>query len=264
MDLLVQTDCAHNCDCNSNAGSPSLSIESPSSDDDAFCPNQSPRSDNFHERENDFKSVSVQEVKKSAFVHPRPPVDSDVSTSGYIACEVRPDGPHGKTLVVLEDVRRGQPVIKFGGPIWGREEYERCEDYGHCLQIGANTFLGPYDGPDDYTDHSCDPSCYIVNREDKEAVLVALKDMKAGDRVTFDYATTLFYDYRFNCSCGCEAPNCRGVIHDFTLMTPEQQKDLYERGVLPSFIADWYVNKTVAPTQAPVPSAGCPPTQSEL
>lgn len=255
-----------NCDCNNaHNGSPCASIESPTGDDDAFCQGQNPRRIDCNDKFNmaqlhkELKQMDQQSEEDKNLYRPCPPPDmlppplTDIptDTDRYVPCEVRPDGPHGKTLVVLEDVRRGQPVIKFGGPIWNREEYERCEDYGHCLQIGANTFLGPYDGPDDYTDHSCDPTCYIVNREDKEAVLVALKDMKAGDRVTFDYATTLFQDYRFDCRCDCGADNCRGVIHDFTLMTDDQQKDLFERGVLPKFIVDWYLNKPVDPIAPP-------------
>ena len=51
------------------------------------------------------------------------------------------------------------------------------------------------------------------------------------------------------------------MIKDFTLMDDDQQKDLYERGILPKFIVEWYLNKPTNPNCPPVspPDANLPP-----
>lgn len=70
-----------------------------------------------------------------------------------------------------------------------------------------------------YVNHSCDPSAFFDTTEMK---LIALKDLQAGDPITFFYPSTEWkMDRAFQCLCG--APNCIGNIQGAYYLTPDQQ-----------------------------------------
>jgi hypothetical protein len=67
-------------------------------------------------------------------------------------------------------------------------------------------------GPE-YTSHSCDPNSYFRFTDDKIA-LVTIKDVKAGEWITFDYCTTEWAMAEpFKCQCG--SSKCRGDIQGY-------------------------------------------------
>lgn len=70
-----------------------------------------------------------------------------------------------------------------------------------------------------YINHSCDPNCKI-NDEDE---VVAIKPIKAGEEISFDYASVskeewdrdpgaFFWDDRWSFDCQCGSTNCHGRI----------------------------------------------------
>jgi len=60
-----------------------------------------------------------------------------------------------------------------------------------------------------YINHSCEPNSYMKNVHGHILVL-ALRDIEAGEEVTIDYHSTLHSDKK-RCTCG--APSCRGTIN---------------------------------------------------
>lgn len=71
-----------------------------------------------------------------------------------------------------------------------------------------------------YVNHSCDPSAFFDTTEMK---LITLKDLQAGDPITFFYPSTEWkMDRPFQCLCG--APNCIGNIQGAYYLTPDQQQ----------------------------------------
>jgi hypothetical protein len=58
--------------------------------------------------------------------------------------------------------------------------------------------------PVDFINHSCEPNCGFTDA----TTLVAMRDIKAGESVTFDYAMSDTNSFiTFNCHCG--SPICR-------------------------------------------------------
>lgn len=56
--------------------------------------------------------------------------------------------------------------------------------------------------------HSCEPNCFF---DTTTLQLVAIKDIKEGEEMTFFYPSTEWnMDRAFQCKCGCD--NCLGVI----------------------------------------------------
>ena len=57
--------------------------------------------------------------------------------------------------------------------------------------------------------HSCDPNVFLRGLD-----VVALRDLRSGEEVTFDYHTTE-YDLVEPFTCQCGARLCQGVIRGF-------------------------------------------------
>lgn len=99
------------------------------------------------------------------------------------------------------------------------------------LQIGRIHYLD-LDKPYIYFNHSCEPNAGIRNT----ATLFALKKIKKGEEITFDYSTTV--DEAFLCKCGSK--KCRGVVADFFAIPQKLQQFYVRRGAVPKFIEKKY------------------------
>lgn len=60
-----------------------------------------------------------------------------------------------------------------------------------------------------FINHSCDPSCETEQIDDRVWV-IALRDIKAGEELTYDY---LLYDGDDEAPCYCGAKKCRGTMY---------------------------------------------------
>ena len=90
---------------------------------------------------------------------------------------------HGWGSVLDRAVKQGETVLGIHGPVGPRQTpYSFSTDDGlHVEPTGYGHFVN----------HACEPSCEIVY-DDATALptLVALRDLAAGDEVTFDYTQT--------------------------------------------------------------------------
>jgi len=69
-----------------------------------------------------------------------------------------------------------------------------------------------------YSNHSCDANLGMRG----EITFVAMRDIRAGDELTHDWATTDDDDYCIECNCG--APNCRKILTGKDWQRPELQR----------------------------------------
>src|SRR5438128_8437825 len=79
------------------------------------------------------------------------------------------------------------------------------------IQIDDDLFIAPVaeeerEGSMLYSNHSCDANLGLRG----EITFVAMRDIRAGEELTHDWATTDNNDYSLKCKCG--APNCRGTL----------------------------------------------------
>ncbi len=101
----------------------------------------------------------------------------------------------------------------------------------YTIQIGSNRHLAcpairqTHDEPDYcwlYLNHNCDPNGYI-NAD--ELAFRALRDIAAGDEITFNYLTTESeLAAPFTCTCG--STNCFGLIRGRDFLTPAELERL--------------------------------------
>lgn len=83
-----------------------------------------------------------------------------------------------------------------------------------------------------YMNHSCDPSAALDVNERDDIHVRALREIKAGEAVTFFYPSTEWdMDQPFDCTCG--ASNCLGRISGAKQLSVDQLK---ERGFVNNHI----------------------------
>jgi len=126
---------------------------------------------------------------------------------------VRKSPIHGRGLFAIKPVRKGEIVAIKGGHIFDRKKLKEIQPrLGPAeIQIGEDLFIGPLtrgqrEGSMIFSNHSCDPNIGVAG----QIVFVALRNIRAGEELTHDWATTDDDTYRLKCNCG--AANCRRVI----------------------------------------------------
>ena len=120
---------------------------------------------------------------------------------------------HGTGGFAARDIPSGTRVIEYvGEKITKAESLRRCEANNEFIFCLDDTFDldGSVDwNPARFLNHSCEPNCETVI-EDGRVWIVANRDIKAGEELTFNYCYDL-EDYReYPCLCG--APQCVGYI----------------------------------------------------
>lgn len=132
---------------------------------------------------------------------------------------------HGKGLFAVADIAAGEIVAVKGGYVLTAGQWAALEQtLGSAeIQLAEELFIAPVaeahrDGSMLFTNHSCDPNIAIQG----QIVLVAMRDIAAGEELTHDWATTDDLDYVLECRCG--SPACRGTITGKDWMKPELQE----------------------------------------
>lgn len=112
----------------------------------------------------------------------------------------------GKGVFADKDYDKDEKVLSFQGKAITKDEIKNPD---YVIQVGKNKYLDKSGGFDDYANHSCNPNCGIRERD-----LVAIKPIKKGEEITWDYATSIDDDWEMKCKCG--ESNCRKVVKKFT------------------------------------------------
>ena len=140
--------------------------------------------------------------------------------------EVRESKIHGRGLFAITDIAKDEVVAVKGGYIVDRKALR--EGIAPLLgpveiQIGDDLFIAPVteeerEGSMLYSNHSCDPNLGIRG----EITFVAMRDIRAGEELTHDWATT--DDDKYSVACKCGASNCRKILTGKDWQRPELEK----------------------------------------
>jgi hypothetical protein len=131
----------------------------------------------------------------------------------------------GRGLFALEPLSRDEVVAVKGGHVLDRAAYRALPDklQNSDIQIADNLHLAAvtdeeYEPVMLFLNHSCEPNVGFAGN----VVLVAMRDIAAGEELTTDYA--LFDDYDGNMRCNCGTASCRGVIDGKDWQRPDLQR----------------------------------------
>lgn len=138
-------------------------------------------------------------------------------------CEVRNSEIHGRGVYATQDIAKETQIIEYLGEYIDKEESERraWEQVAHADETGdAAVYIftlddkWDIDGDVPWNDarlinHSCEPNCEAWIEGD-EIYIYALRDIKAGEELTFDYGFDV--DCYLDHPCQCGTDSCVGYI----------------------------------------------------
>jgi SET domain-containing protein len=132
--------------------------------------------------------------------------DSNIAARWRLYAVAATDIPNRRVLATC-------PGVKLPFPVAGSIALSATE---HLLISGAALFL----------DHSCTPNVRVfVQPRDNTCDIIALRDIRAGERLTYNYLTTE-WDMAEPFRCKCGASNCMGMIRGFANLTTTQQQSM--------------------------------------
>lgn len=125
--------------------------------------------------------------------------------------EARPVGEKGWGSFATEPIAAGEVVAGFGGWVVDRLVLATMshDRQARSIQIDDNLYLVSSEErePGDMLNHSCEPNCGLLGSQ----LLVAMRDIAAGEEITFDYAMCDTSDYdEFRCLCA--TASCREIV----------------------------------------------------
>jgi len=162
--------------------------------------------------------------------------------------EIRKSKIAGYGVFAKKNIKKGTLIITLKGEICSSEEISRriknkVERPADPLQIDASTYLDLNEISRTFN-HSCNPNAFIRGKNE----LVALRDIKKDEEITYDYSTTADEDeeevknehgiWYFACSCGSK--NCRHIIKQFKNLPPKLKNFYLKNKFAPDFILNKY------------------------
>ena len=140
--------------------------------------------------------------------------------------EVRESKIHGRGLFAIADIAKSEIVAVKGGHIVdGKALREQITPrLGPVeIQIDDDLFIAPVTDEERalsmlYLNHSCEPNLGVRG----EITFVAIRNIRAGEELTHDWAMTDDDDYSLECKCG--AANCRKTLNGKDWQRPDLQK----------------------------------------
>lgn len=139
----------------------------------------------------------------------------------------------GMGVFANREIAPWEVILEFGGPIIDFAETKR-RGPRECMaiQIGEDRYFDTR-APGVLVNHSCFPNAGIM----WDRFLVALRPIRKGQEIRFDYSTTM-QEQSFTMTCLCGDPHCRGEVRDFSTLPREVQSRYLSQGIVMSFIVD--------------------------
>ncbi|MBS3080429.1 SET domain-containing protein-lysine N-methyltransferase [Candidatus Pacearchaeota archaeon] len=151
----------------------------------------------------------------------------------------------GSGVFAYEDIKKGGTICYLNGELCTLDEMikrvnEGKEEQSDPLQIDDEQYLD-LDEISRTFNHSCNPNAFIKGKNE----LVAMKDIKVGEEITYDYSTTMNDNEEkikkvgrilWTCVCHCGSKNCRGIIDQFKTLPRSIQNFYIENKFMPDFM----------------------------
>lgn len=145
--------------------------------------------------------------------------------------------PHGRGLAASKVIKKGVVVIEIKGKRFNWQVTKKWKGpmQNNTVRFGPETFLSPYGDLSELINHNCEPNTRIVKKDGK-LYAQAIRQIRAGEELNFDYSTVLARDDIWTMKCACRAKTCRQIIKKYTTL-PSQLLVKYKiEQIIPSYI----------------------------
>lgn len=117
------------------------------------------------------------------------------------------NGKLGRGVFAARPVKKGEVIAVWGGRVIDLDALVALSPAERRLviQIEEDRFLySTVEGPADWVNHSCDPNAGLCG----QVVLVAMRGIRRGEEIAFDYAMSDSNPYE-EFRCFCKSKQCR-------------------------------------------------------
>lgn len=139
----------------------------------------------------------------------------------------------GHGLFAKRDIFKNEEIIRAVGPkVNSQVSNTLYYSYGIdvLIQVGKDKWVLP-NNESRFINHSCEPNLGLLDN----GVFVAMKNIKKGEELTFDYAT-IDVNSKWSIVCHCDAKSCRGKITSQDLLDKKLHLIQRYRGFIANFI----------------------------
>jgi uncharacterized protein len=139
----------------------------------------------------------------------------------------------GKGLIANENIIKDEIIADWtSGEVYCVDKASDLPDKvkNHAIQFEEHKWID-YDGVGRNINHSCEPNCGFKGKFQ----IVAMRDIKKGEWLTFDYEMCEDSDWKMECECSSK--NCRKIIGAYKNM-PKDTRQKYK-----GYISDWLIKK---------------------
>jgi uncharacterized protein len=149
----------------------------------------------------------------------------------------------GKGAFAKEDISKGETICVMSGELMDLSEMiarvdKDLEEGSDPLGVDHEMYIDLDELPRSIN-HSCSPNAFISGNL-KSIKLIALRDIKSGEEIFWDYSTTMDDQIprglQWTMKCKCGSKNCRKKIDQFKRLPLETQKYYIENKFAPDFI----------------------------
>lgn len=133
---------------------------------------------------------------------------------------------HGRALFATREIKKGEVIGAFDGKIYKAKKASDISNeppvyaQDHAIQF-AKVKYRDSKGIARLISHSCEPNCGIKNKFE----IVAMRNIRKGEEISFDYDMSENSDWRMKCEC--KNKNCRKLIGSYSAL-PQQLKERYK------------------------------------
>lgn len=161
--------------------------------------------------------------------------------------KVRKSSIEGMGCFATEPIKKDELICNMEGKEISISELKRKYRSGKersCdpFQVEETRYLD-LEKPYVYINHSCEPNAAIIGRNQ----LVALRNIEAGEEITYDYSLTEWTDDKnwegyddWLMKCNYKSLLCRKQIREFRFLPKKTQEKYINQGYVPDFIARKY------------------------
>src|SRR3989344_6829156 len=149
---------------------------------------------------------------------------------------IKDAGDKGKGLFAITNIQKGEVIFNWEGELIYEAEMASwlpSDVRDHAIQFAPDKWIDT-NREGRYSNHSCNPNAGIEGL----FKLVALRDIPAGEEITWDYDTTENSDWVME-TCRCGSQDCRKLIKGYRFLSKETKEKL-----LP-YTSDWLKNSGI-------------------
>ena len=128
------------------------------------------------------------------------------------ALVIRSSEIHAAGCYTTRPIRKGRRVCEYTGPRMSKEvadERYAERSVTYLFGYGEGNMVIDGFGTPMFMNHCCAPNCE-TEEVDERIFVVALRDIAAGEELTYEYH--LYDSDESTQDCFCGAPNCRGTM----------------------------------------------------